>query len=217
MSRFTEGRGATFRGTRSLGPSGARGTGGRDAPAAGNMGLPSLSTSGNDTKKSLSPAARGRVLLILRAPRCCAPPHAAAMPGELLRQAAPPTLSTAQCAAAPVCRAERASSAPDNGGLRAPTVTGHASRKFANIDCSPLRVPVRVALDAAAMRRVALFENDAPKEETITRSAKGAKKILPSFQNEKKSHTQLAGCTPLALEHSKGRTATAGRGGEGAS
>ena len=126
------------------------------------MGLPSLSTSGNDTKKSLSPAARGRVLLILRAPRFCAPPHAAAMPGALLRQAAPPTLSTAQCTAAPVCRAERASSAPDNGGLRAPTVTGHASRKFANIDCSPLRVPARVALDAAAMRRVVSVENDAP-------------------------------------------------------
>ena len=208
MSRFTEGRGATFRGTRSLGPSGARGTGGRDAPAAGNMGLPSLSTSGNDTKKSLSPAARGRVLLILRAPRCCAPPHAAAMPGELLRQAAPPTLSTAQCAAAPVCRAERASSAPDNGGLRAPTVTGHASRKFANIDCSPLRVPVRVALDAAAIV-------ESPCLRMMLRKSRPS--LITLRETILINSPQLAGCTPLALEHSKGRTATAGRGGEDAS
>ena len=38
------------------------------APTAGYMGLPSLSTSGNETKKSFSPVARAAVQLMLRPP-----------------------------------------------------------------------------------------------------------------------------------------------------
>ena len=154
---------------------------GADAPTAGNMGLPSLSVSGNDTKKSSSPVARGGVAEMLRAaagaaaaptcrtprlratiaaaaaaPACSTPPVAAAC------STAPRGRSWAGRAAAACCRCAQAHASARPPGARAGAPTpaacaigrGAATRRLANA-CANAPAPARRATRPIASMLVA--------------------------------------------------------------